>query len=166
MICIGIDPGPEYSAYVVTDEYEPMYCAKVENSNMRGLLVNGNIIDNHVARLVIEVPVCRKWSGQSICITAIWVGIFLSAWPRMAQAMVDMLTRQAVRMHTVGKKATDASIREYLIERFDKDSFERNKSGVYVDKGSTYFAGFHDDIWQAYALVVTFLDRINGNGGK
>jgi hypothetical protein len=80
----------------------------------------------------------------------------------MAQAMEDMLTRQAVRMHTVGKKATDAKIREYLIERFDQDSFERNRSGVYVDKGSTYFAGFHDDIWQAYALVVAFIDKLKG----
>lgn len=159
MIVVGVDPGPEYSAYVVTDEYEPMYCAKVENEDLWRNLRGENFNTDSKPKLIIEVPVCRKWSGQDICNTAMWVGIFLSAWPYMEEAMLDMLTRQAVRMHTVGKKATDASIRKYLIERFDPDNFEKNKSGVYVDKGSTYFAGFREDIWQAYALVVTYLDK-------
>lgn len=150
MIFIGIDPGTKESAYVVTDYYEPMYCAKVDNEKMRDLLVNGNIVEGRSARLIIEMPICRKWAGRSVSDTAIWTGIFLSSWPDFQGAYRDMMNRQTVRMHTVGRKATDAKIKAYLKERFK-------------DKGDEWFAGFKADIWQSYALIVTFLDK---KGGK
>ena len=147
MIFVGIDPGTTKSAYVVTDHYEPMYCAKVDNEKMRDLLINANIVEGRSARLIIEVPICRKWAGREVSDTAIWAGIFLSSWPDFHGAYRDMLTRQAVRMHTVGKKATDAKIIAYLKERF-------TAPGI--------FDAFKADIWQAYALVVTFIDKKYG----
>lgn len=149
MIYVGIDPGTEKSAYIVTDEYEPMYSAKIPNEDLRRQLINANIVEGKDARLIIEVPICRKWAGREVSDTAIWTGIFLASWPDFNGAYADMVTRQSVRMHTVGRKATDASIRKYLIDRFDQDML------------SNWFAGFKEDIWQAYALVVTFLDKIN-----
>ncbi len=149
MIFVGIDPGTTESAYVVTDHYEPLYCAKVDNERMRDLLINANIVEGRSARLIIEVPICRKWAGREVSDTAIWTGIFLSSWPDFHGAYRDMLTRQAVRMHTVGKKATDAKIRAYLEQRFKNEHDE-------------WFAGFKADIWQAYALVVTFIDKKYG----
>lgn len=147
MIFIGIDPGQNKSGFVVCNEFKPIDCGIEDNEDVRELLINANIVRGMPAKLIIEKPICRKWSGSSVSETAIWAGIFQSAWPDWRN--VELLTRQKVRMRTVGKKATDAKIKRYLIDRFPQ----------FVDN---CFKNFRADIWQAYALVVVYLDGIGG----
>jgi hypothetical protein len=112
--------------------------------------------------LVIEKPICRKYAGADISNTAIWTGVFWNAWPNFND--VVLIGRQAVKMNLVGKKGNDSKIRDYLIKRFDQDSFRETKSGVWKLKleGSKWFDGFIKDIWQAYALLVYFIDKSRG----
>lgn len=163
MLYVGIDPGQFQSGYVVTEEYRPTQHGKVDNLMLRNLLIASFCSED--SRLIIEQPVGRKWSGASISETAYWAGVFASAWHDFPAVILK--NRQSVRMNTVGKSATDSKIRDYLVERFDPDNFEsiKYKKGgqagqhkYYMDRGSDFFDGFTDDVWQAYALVVVHLD--------
>lgn len=138
---IGVDPGPEESGYVICDRFKPYVSDKVKNDSLIRILENETRID----LVLIERPVCRKWAGASVSDTAIWTGRFMQASP----VKVGLINRQKVRMHMVGKKATDADIRFKIIERFYPE---------YCLKEPGMFKGFKSDIWQAYALIVTYLD--------
>lgn len=169
MITLAIDPGTNESAYVLGDEYKPIQCAKCLNQaliNKITRVMNDNLLST--ARMIVERPVCHRHSGAEVSDTAIWTGVFIGTWGVNGTIQYN---RQKVRMHCVGKKASDSKIRDALIERFDPDHFEsvKFKKGpregshkFYLDRGSHWFRGFTEDIWQAYALLVTHLDISRG----
>ena len=169
MLYLGVDPGQTKSAYVLSEEYKPIRSGKIDNTTLREMLVNANIAGGLPAKMLIEIPVGRKWSGKSVSETALWAGIFISAWVDWLD--VAQITRSKVRMNLCGRSGNDSKIRAYLIERFDPDNFEsikikkgdnKGKHKYYLDRGSEWFAGFADDVWQAYALTVYYLDSIGG----
>ncbi len=159
MQILGIDPGPKKSAYCLSTMYQPTEYGKVDNNELVYALTNANITEGFPATAIIEKPVCRKWSGAEVSDTAIQAGVFSAYWPMKTIWM----TRQKIKMALVGRKGNDARIRAYLIERFDQDNFKKNKKGIYVDQGSEFFKDFKDDVWQAYALNVVYMDELLGD---
>ena len=169
MIYVGIDPGTEKSAIITTDGYKPTWCQIIDNESMVGQLTNSVCVRGMQAKMIIERPVCRNYSGAEVSDTALWTGMFIRSWPDWWD--VETINRQKIRMRTAGKKATDSKIRDYLIERFDPEHFESIKymkgerygeHKYYYDRGSEWFKNFREDIWQAYALIVVYLDEIGG----
>ena len=146
MYYVAIDPGLKQSAYIVADLYKPLESAIIDNRLMRWQLINSNITSGMPARLIIERPVCQKYAGSDVGETIRWTGIFQASWPEWEE--VVLISRQKVKMRTVGKKATDAKIKAYLKERFANTP--------------EWFKNFKADIWQAYALLVVYLDEIRG----
>jgi hypothetical protein len=169
MITMSIDPGTEFSAYVIGEGYKPTERAKLLNEHVRCRIQKAICGGSSPgAKLVIERPVCHRHSGAEVSDTAIWTGIFIGTWGPFGTIQYN---RQKVRMHIIGKTASDSKIRDALIERFDPLRFEsiKFKKGpregehkFYYDRGSEWFEGFTDDIWQAYALLVTHLDVSRG----
>jgi hypothetical protein len=154
MRIFGVDPGLEKSAFVEVKHYEPINCGIVDNESFVKNLCGAAIIGGLRAIMVIEIPICRKWSGAEVSNTAIWAGRFIQAWPYP----VIQISRSKVRGLLGCHRGGDSMIRKTLIDRFDPDSFKKSKADVYVDNGSSWFKGFKTDIWQAYAAAVAGLD--------
>ena len=159
---LGIDPGLKQSAIVTTDMYRPLRVGIIDNDSMLDQLTNAVVTGGARAKMIIEIPICRKWSGSDISYTAIWTGRFIQAWPY--PNAVRQISRSKVKGLLGCHRGGDSAVRKTLIERFDPGAYKITKAGVWVLKpeGSQWFEGFKKDIWQAYAAVVAHLDEVGG----
>ena len=96
--------------------------------------------------------------GRTTFDTAIMIG-------RLEQALFSFVTvakipRQTIRAHLCPKmRANDKTVRDALIARFARFDKERGKGSK--DKRD-FFYGFSNDIWSAFAVGVTLMDREKG----
>jgi hypothetical protein len=131
---------------------------KEENETLRKSLEH-DFWDHDI--LAMEEIVGRKWAGREITDSAFWSGRLCEA----SAASFTLINRSKIRWH-IGqtKTTTDSVIIRSLIKRFTPDIYQQ-----FVDKELTqnkminaareeYFKGFIADIWQAYALGVTWYD--------
>ena len=155
----AIDPGNIESAWVlIDDKLRPIRCAKEENEVVRMSLVH-NEFDHDV--LAMEEIIGRKWSGAEVTQTAFWSGRLCEA----SAADFALINRSKIRWH-IGKekKTNDTVIITRLIERFCHDLFKQFVSENITRRKlinaakKKYFHGFKDDIWQAYAVGITYID--------
>lgn len=171
---LSVDPGTTHSAYtVMTEDYRIISAAKVENEELRALILRGGVHE-----LVIECMEPRflggeKTHGQMIGAetyeTCIWIGRYLEA----AQAMgmpVHRVYRSEERSRLIPTKknrlpplppgtgkGADAQIRAALIQRFAKHD---KKNGKGTAKRKDTFYGFRADMWNACAVGVVHLDKL------
>jgi hypothetical protein len=159
---LAIDPGLKMSGYSLIAEttpepYLPVEFGKIENSELAGLIPCMNV---QGGSMVIEKPVCSRYSGSEISETAIQCGFFAA---RADSSSVYLITRSKVRGKLIGRpsggKTIDSQLISYLVERFSPEAPNRGKG---TKKDPAWFYGFHSDIWQAYALGVVFIDMKNG----
>lgn len=147
---LAIDPGPEQSAYVVlSNDYKILDFNKVSNEYLLSkLIVESQNIDTVVIEMIASygMPV-----GQEVFETCVWIGRFIQA----SNCKVERLYRKDVKLHICNSpKANDATITQALKDRFGDKGTVKNKG---------YFYGFKADIWQAFALGITYLDKQKGN---
>lgn len=143
---LAIDPGCTESAYVIMDDYKPIEFAKVSNEDLLAKMSKLSFyrIDEAVIEMVASygMPV-----GKEVFETCVWIGRFYQE----AGVPTKLIYRQDVKLHLChNSRAKDSNIRQALIDRF-------GVVGTKKDKG--WFYGFKDDIWQAYALAVTYADK-------
>jgi len=96
--------------------------------------------------------------GASVFETVFWSGRFCQAWSKPFHRM----KREVVKMHLCGSmRAKDSNIIQALKDRFEPDLRPRQRP-------KTILRGLKGDLWQAFALAVTWVDRseegINGKG--
>jgi hypothetical protein len=150
---IAIDPGTTESAYaILAENYAPLAVDKLPNEELCGLLGAYGPMDTIVIERLASygMPV-----GREVLETCEWVGHFA----RIALAngaRVEYLYRREVKLHLCDdSRAGDANIRRALISRFAKHDLRTGKGTC---KRQDWFFGFKADIWQAYALGVTWMD--------
>ena len=151
---IAIDPANEQSAFVIMDKenYQPMFFDKVYNDELIMILE-----DRKYDKLVIEMVSNYGLNvGASIFETCVWIGRFVQIahsrnipfeyiYRKDVKKHFGVITRSKEKLHNA-----DSQIRTKLINRF-------GVVGVKSNQG--YFYGFKSDIWQSYAVGVTYLDR-------
>lgn len=148
---MAIDPGNVESAYVIIDrDFHVLRKGKLENAEMRQIVSNGEY-DELAIEMVASygMPV-----GASVFETCVWIGRFFEC---AGNRPVKKVYRKDVKMNICGQtRAKDANIIQALIDRFAMNTSNRGK-GTKKDPG--FFYGFKADIWQAFALAVTFIDK-------
>ena len=143
---LAIDPGNEESAYVLMEKetYKPIEFDKIGNAQMLMKLKELKY-DTLVIEMIASygMPV-----GASVFDTCVWIGRFI----QMRQCPdYEYIYRKEEKMNLCGSmKAKDSNIRQALIDRFGE---------VGTKKAQGFFYGFKKDIWAAFAVGCTYLDK-------
>ena len=151
MKILAIDPGCTESAYVLMDEeYRPLEFYKAPNYEVLSYLGE---LDLDTKCVVIEMVASYGMAvGKEVFETCVWIGRFQQRCEEMFAKRNEFIYRKDVKMNLCGQtRAKDSNVIQALKDRFG-------------DKGTTkapgWFYGFKKDIWQAYAVGVTYLDTI------
>lgn len=148
---LAIDPGNEYSAYVMTtNDLVPTEFGKVENNAMLGLIGSWIMLKQPPYVAIEMVASYGMPVGAEVFDTCVWVGRFVEAATSALNVTPRYVYRKDVKINLCNSmKAKDSNIRQALIDRF---------GDVGTKKNPGFFYGFKADIWAAYAVAVTYHD--------
>ena len=159
---LAVDPGNIQSAYCLIDTktYKPIEFGKLDNND---LLKQISIFKDIECIVVEKVASYGMAVGKEVFDTCEWYGRFIQKYCDTHEDFkINYVYRREEKINLCGSmKAKDTNIRQALIDRFAKHDF---KNGKGTKKNPDWFYGFKADIWMAYAVGVTYLDR--GNYGK
>lgn len=151
MTILAIDPGNTESAYcfIDSDTLEPGFFGKVPNEQLLGYILAftyDTIVIERIASYGMAV-------GRDVFETCEWVGRFTQA---ALPAKAEYVYRKEEKLHICkDSKARDANIRRALIDRFARHDLQ---SGKGTKARPDFFYGFKKDIWQSYAVGLTYLE--------
>lgn len=159
MKILAIDPGNIESAYCVidTETYKPLEFGKVPNVQMliiiRRLIWSNSPEDFYI--LAIEMIASYGMPvGKEVFETCVWIGRFIECMNLIPQdriTVTEYVYRKDEKMNIChSMKAKDSNIRQALIDRF-------GPVGTKINPG--WFYGFKSDIWSAYAVGITYIDK-------
>ena len=152
---LAIDPGPEQSAWIIWDGKEIVDFNLTYNDNV--LLKCGCYHTGDGQVFIEEVQCYGMPVGKSIFETVFWSGRFCEAF----NGKWHKLPRREVKLHLCQQvRAKDSNVTQALVDRFAP--YTRNK-GKGTKKEPGFFFGFKKDIWQAFALAVTWWDQNKDN---
>ena len=173
MKLLAIDPGTERSAYaLIRADYTIVSAAKEENRNVLRMVREADYDVLAIECMQPRFLGGEKSPGQMIGAETYETCYMIGRCMQLAEgrgkdvqrvmrseerAAIIPSKRNGLPPLTGGKGTTDARIREGLIARFAR--FDK-KNGKGTSKQRDWFYGFHADMWAAYAVGVTCLDRL------
>lgn len=160
-ILLAIDPGDVQSAFVFMDieTYKPLYFAKEKNEDAIVHIVDYAKQHNvkHAACEMIQSYGSNV--GKSVFFTCVIIGRFSERLESIG-LNVTYIYRKDEKINLCGTmQATDASIRQALIDRFAQFDF---KNGKGTKDNPDWFFGFKKDIWAAAAVAICWIDAYKG----
>ena len=160
-LIFAIDPGNVESGYVVVEHdgneiVRVRECGKVSNEDLRDRLSLWDIIQEF--DLAIEMIASYGMPvGKDVFDTCVWIGRFCECANNYEfTKQPTMIYRADEKLNLCGdKRAKDPNVRQALLDRYAPG--EKN-SGKGTKKKPGFFYGFKADIWQAFAVAVTYFD--------
>lgn len=156
MRILAIDPGTTRSAFCLMDgKYNIHDKGKVTNAEMlQYIWMNAKEIDHLVCEMVASYGMAV---GAEVFETCTMIGQIertadIKGIPRSRLFRID---EKIAICHD--SRAKDANIRRALIDRFARHDLAR---GTGTKTNPDHFYGFKSDIWAAFAVGVTYLDRL------
>ena len=151
---LAIDVGTTETGYCLMDKntYKPLKFGKIDNNELLKI-----VKEEEYNELVYEefqsygMPI-----GISTITSITWNGRYIqSALDR--EKKVGFVYRKDEKINLCGSmKAKDSNIRQALIDRFAQFDFKNGKGNK---SKRDFFYGFSKDVWAAYAVGVTYLDK-------
>ncbi len=145
-IILAIDAGNEESGYCLIDAttYKPIEFGKISNTQM--LM---KVIELKYDKLILEMVASYGMPvGATVFETCVWIGRFIQA---RNCPDYEYIYRKEEKMNLCySMKAKDSNIRQALIDRFGDVGTKSNQG---------FFYGFKKDIWSAFAVGCTYLDK-------
>lgn len=168
MKVLAIDPGNTKSAYVLMDGYKPLEFGILENEELRLKMSTMSVTESlmaygvpedemekyHVHTAIEMVASYGMPVGSEVFDTCVWIGKFWECAPRRDVTLIYRMEEKMALCHD--SKAKDSNIRQALVDRFAEHD---RKSGKGTKANPDWFYGFGKDVWSAYAVGVTFLDK-------
>lgn len=154
---LSIDPGNELSAYCLIDKnLKPVKFGKVDNEYLLSIiheLIKAYDIDYYAIEMVASYGMAV---GRTVFETCVWIGRFYQQINEYSYKNPTFIYRKDEKLCLCGNmRAKDSNIRKALIDRFAKHDFVYGKG---TKNDPDWFYGFRADIWQAYAVGITFRD--------
>lgn len=153
---LAIDPGNVESAYVLMyDDLTIFEFAKKQNEEILEMIkiIECLAVDKLAIEMVAHYGTGMP-AGKEIFDTCVWIGRFIEAAWRIPNK--QYIYRKDEKINLCGSmKAKDGNIIQALIDRFAPNVKNKGKGDK---KNPGWFYGFKDDIWQAYAVGVTYHD--------
>lgn len=156
---LAIDPGSTKSAYVIMreDDMFPVAYNKIDNQKIILEILQFCECNRENAKIAIEMIASYGMPvGREVFDTCVWIGRFF-------QTAIDegirpsFIYRQSEKLcicHST--HANDATIRQALVDRFAPKVPNKGKG---TKKNPGWFYGFSHDVWAAYAVGVTYLEK-------
>lgn len=161
---LAIDPGNIESGIVVIRERDlkPLVAEKITNEE----LLDNLLMDRYerleeteyISHVAIEMIASYGMAvGKSVFETCVWIGRFIQALENnYYNDSLKFIYRKDEKMNLChSMKAKDSNIIQALIDRFAPNTPNKGKG---TKKEPGWFYGFKKDIWQAYAVGVTYYD--------
>ncbi len=160
MKILAIDPGNTESAFVLMNgdyTFDRQMFGKFKNDSVLDTVKDfGAIYDDRMTVVIEMVASYGMAVGKEVFETCVWIGRFAQA-AEDAGCHVDYIFRMEEKMAIChNSRAKDSNIRQALIDRFAR--FDKKNGRGTKTKPDTFY-GFAKDIWSAFAVGCTWLDK-------
>lgn len=163
---LAIDPGNIESGWVLISEVDCKPVRFGKDDNLKVLeVIRRSFLDYGVRDFAIEMIASYGMPvGREVFETCKWIGCFeqivrsLMGYPE--ELPVHYILRREEKLAIChSPTANDATIRQALVDRF---AYGTRNHGKGTKKEPGFFYGFKADVWQAYAVGITYLDKVKG----
>ena len=161
MVLLAIDPGNKESGYVIADVYEE----KIQRILDLGKIKNKELLEViqwqtlGITDVAIEMVASYGMAvGATVFDTCVWIGRFMQQVKTfIPNADMHRIYRKDEKITICGSmKAKDSNIRQALVDIYAPG--EDNYGKGTKDKPG-FFYGFKSDIWQAFAVAHTYVEK-------
>ena len=155
-ILLSLDVGTVESAYCLVESktYKPIEFGKIYNEELLKIVKGADY-----NKLVYEEFQCYGMPiGESTIKSITWNGRYIQSALDKEKPVFPIYRKEEKINLCNSVKAKDSNIRQALIDRFARFDF---KNGKGTKKQQDWFYGFKSDMWAAYAVAVTYLDKQN-----
>lgn len=152
-IVLGIDPGPEQSAFCRFDGHSVVHCGIEKNQVVKDSLpLIVGFGGKEVEVVAIEMVACYGMPvGAEVFETCVWIGRMIER----STIAVRRVYRKDVKMHFCqNMRAKDSNIRQAIIDRFGG---KEKAIGLKASPGPLYSVKSH--IWAALAVAIFTHDQ-------
>lgn len=145
---LSIDPGNIQSAYVIMDnDCKPIKFGLIDNNDMLNV-VKSEKYDTLVVEMVASYGMAV---GKTVFDTCVWIGRFIEAANNRNIPYEQIYRIEEKTTICYDSRAKDANIRQALIDLFGEVGTKKNPG---------WFYGFKKDMWAAFAVGYTYIEKI------
>lgn len=155
---LAIDPGNVESGFVLlNDDLSIIRAEKVKNEEILKNISEIFFRYGYDTKVAIEMIASYGMAvGQTVFETCLWIGRFIQEVYLKTGKEPILIYRKDEKMNLCkSMKANDSNITQALVDRFAPGEKNHGKG---TKKAPGWFYGFSKDVWQAYAVGVTYYD--------